>query len=304
MNRSSESRRHQRHPIDCDVTLSWQEHHGQTRALRARGLDLSESGARLETTDPVAPGSYVYVRLEQYGFGGTAIVRHCMRLGARCIIGLELCDSREKQQKDAEEFIDYYELLQISPSAEMETIHRVYKILVARYHPDNPHTGDVEKFIQLTRAFDALSDPDRRAVYDAEYHLRQTQPLAIFELKEFLDGVGGENNRRLGVLCLLYNRRRVDPDKPGLSLLEFERLMSLPREHLLFTVWFLKEKGYIHASNNGDFMISADGVVYVESNIPSHRILYKLLRAPGEDGEPHQQQTPTDSVGHASRLAQ
>ncbi len=35
-----------------------------------------------------------------------------------------------------EDFIDYYELLQISPNAEPQTIQRVYRMLAARYHPD------------------------------------------------------------------------------------------------------------------------------------------------------------------------
>src|SRR4051812_13398865 len=42
-------------------------------------------------------------------------------------------------------FVDYYELLQISPNAEPETIHRVYKMLAQRYHPDNPETGDTAR---------------------------------------------------------------------------------------------------------------------------------------------------------------
>jgi curved DNA-binding protein len=32
---------------------------------------------------------------------------------------------------------DYYEFLQISPNADAETIHRVYRFLAARLHPDN-----------------------------------------------------------------------------------------------------------------------------------------------------------------------
>src|SRR5690349_7912822 len=41
---------------------------------------------------------------------------------------------------------DYYEILQISRHADAETIHRVYRIMASRFHPDNPKTGDVEKF--------------------------------------------------------------------------------------------------------------------------------------------------------------
>jgi curved DNA-binding protein len=34
--------------------------------------------------------------------------------------------------------VDYYEFLQISPNADVDTIHRVYRFLAARFHPDNP----------------------------------------------------------------------------------------------------------------------------------------------------------------------
>ena len=48
------------------------------------------------------------------------------------------------------ETLDYYELLEISPQATQETIHRVYRYLAARYHPDSAGTGNLEKFAQLT----------------------------------------------------------------------------------------------------------------------------------------------------------
>ena len=38
--------------------------------------------------------------------------------------------------------VNYYDLLQINPRAEIETIERVYRIMAARYHPDNQQTGD------------------------------------------------------------------------------------------------------------------------------------------------------------------
>ena len=42
--------------------------------------------------------------------------------------------------------IDYYEVLQISPNAEPETIQRVYRLLAQRYHPDNQDTGNANYF--------------------------------------------------------------------------------------------------------------------------------------------------------------
>ena len=55
---------------------------------------------------------------------------------------------------------DYYEILQLSPKADQETIERVYRLLAKRYHPDNKHTGDDHKFNLLTEAYRALSDPE------------------------------------------------------------------------------------------------------------------------------------------------
>ena len=37
---------------------------------------------------------------------------------------------------------DYYETLQISPNADPDTIHRVYRLLAQRFHPDTQETGE------------------------------------------------------------------------------------------------------------------------------------------------------------------
>ena len=41
---------------------------------------------------------------------------------------------------------DYYEILQISQNAEPDTIHRVYRLLAQRLHPDNIDTGNAAQF--------------------------------------------------------------------------------------------------------------------------------------------------------------
>jgi curved DNA-binding protein len=176
-------------------------------------------------------------------------------------------------------FTDYYELLQINPNAELETINRVYKMLATRHHPDNVETGDLDKFLTLKQAYETLSNPSLRAEYDARYEQRNTGPIEIFELKEFSIGVEGEANRRMGILCLLYTRRRSNPDDPGLSLLEFESMMSVPREHLLFTMWYLKEHNCVRQDDASDYVITGEGVDYVETHLPSNKLLYRLLKA-------------------------
>jgi hypothetical protein len=283
--------------------MSWKDGQGNSRTLAVRAIDLSNSGIRVESGEPIEAHTDVYVRAERYGLTGSTSVRHCSRRGSKYVLGLEFqSDSKAADAEDSEAFVDYYELLQISPNAEPETIHRVFRIMAARYHPDNGETGDNEKFLLLTKAYAVLSDPAKRAYYDNRHRNRRAQPLPVFGLKEFAEGLEGEINRRLGILSLLYNRRRMNPDNPGISVLEFETVMSFPREHLEFAIWFLREKQYIRAGNTSDYLISATGVEYLESEVPSNGILSKLLHAPQSPARESSDAGETRSADHALAL--
>jgi curved DNA-binding protein CbpA len=191
-------------------------------------------------------------------------------------------------------FVDYYELMQISPNAEPETIKRVFRLLAARYHPDNPETADPDRFVLLNDAHRILMDPATRAAYDLTCRAKREEPLNIFNLKEFAVGIDAENNRRMGILCLLYTHRRSNDDRPGMSLLEFEALMSFPREHLMFTVWYLQSKHLIQRGEESDYAITAEGVDHVEKYLPSNNALHLLLKA-AETGSSHSAST-TDGM--------
>ena len=60
----------------------------------------------------------------------------------------------------------YYELLEIAENASSEVIKAAYKVQVAKYHPDNAESGDLEKMQEINVAFEILSDPVRRREYD------------------------------------------------------------------------------------------------------------------------------------------
>jgi curved DNA-binding protein CbpA len=175
------------------------------------------------------------------------------------------------------EIPDYYEFLQISPNAEPETIHRVFRFMAVRLHPDNPKTGDPEKFFLLKQAYDVLSDPKRRAEYDAALNAEGTQAAPLSTTIDFMDSLEGELNRRLAVLAVLYVQRRTNPHNPEVPLNEVERRMGFPRDYLDFTTWYLRSKGYITRADNSDFTLTADGVDFVESQRVNIPILGKLL---------------------------
>ena len=173
--------------------------------------------------------------------------------------------------------VDYYEFLQISPNADAETIHRVYRFLAARLHPDNSETGHEENFRLLRIAYDVLADPRRRAEYDATRSRTQAPPEPLASSIDFMDELEGELNRRLAVLAVLYYRRRTNPTFPEVNLQEIEERMGFPRDYLDFTLWYLQRKGYVSKADNAQYTLTVDGVDFVETQRTNMPTLNKLL---------------------------
>ena len=176
--------------------------------------------------------------------------------------------------------IDYYEVLQISPNAELDTIQRVYRLLAQRFHPDNQATGDAEKFRQLTDAYTVLGDPEKRARYDVHRPEREQERSQILsEAVRAANDVDAEQLLRLTILELLYAQRRTEPGTPGVFFGDLENLVGCPREHIEFALWYLSQKKFIDRSDGSRLSITADGVDYLEANAPQRRRVPRLAAA-------------------------
>jgi curved DNA-binding protein CbpA len=176
-------------------------------------------------------------------------------------------------------FVDWYEVLGVAPDATDESIKRVFHLVASRFHPDNQDSGDLDRFLRVKTAFEVLSDEQRRKAFDEELRIHNKEPLPVFLSREFTNGVSGEHNRRLGMLCLLYNQRKLNPIVPSLSILQLERLMFMPREHLEFTVWYLKQKKLVGVDDRSSLTITSEGIDFVEDNLPREETVQKLLKA-------------------------
>ena len=162
---------------------------------------------------------------------------------------------------------DYYEVLQISPNAEPDTIHRVYRLLAQRFHPDNQETGDPSRFRSVTEAYQVLSDPQLRAQFDVSHQqIRQERLRIVNDGKAARSDFELEQLIRLTVLEALYSQRRTDPGNPGIFDLEMEQLTGQSRDHLEFTFWYLVSKNLIKRGDSSRLVITADGVDYLEQH--------------------------------------
>jgi hypothetical protein len=155
---------------------------------------------------------------------------------------------------------DHYEVLQVSPRADHETIQRIFRHLAKRFHPDNTESGDPERFKVVMEAFRVLSHPNLRAKYDAEYEQVRELRWRIFDQETSVSNVSADRRIRDAALTLLYSARRNDPDRPGIGVVELERLLGCPEEHMKFHMWYLRENGWVQRTESGAFAITASGV--------------------------------------------
>ena len=157
-------------------------------------------------------------------------------------------------------FIDHYEILEISPNANSETIERIFRYLAMRYHPDNKDTGDEIRFGEIIEAHNTLKDPVKRAQYDIQHRYQSTHRRELAEEAGDAKGLERDVVIQEKLLALLYVKRRKDIHDPGIGDQELERLSGCPREHLEFHLWYLRAKGWIARTENGTLAITIEGV--------------------------------------------
>ena len=283
-------------PGQRDLTIKYQAETGPS-VMVAKLLEFSDEGVSLELASLLSAGLSVEIVGDIEGAAGSqplrrrGLVRRCSAdANGRCVADLSFQSNPDgsgpdKAAKESEP-ADFYEVLQLSRNAHPDTIQRVYRVLAARYHPDNIETGNAELFRQVVEAFRVLTDPQLRAAYDARLGVQSQNRFKIFETWQTSRGVEAEKRKRKGILALLYGRRLTDPQQPSLGLRDLEEMLGCPREHLEFPLWFLKESKWIKGSDNARFEITCQGVRVAEAEQTSPlRPAVPQLPAPKEKEE-------------------
>jgi hypothetical protein len=203
------------------------------------------------------------------------------------------------------EFVDYYELLQLSPNADTDTIDRIFRHLAKKTHPDSTEFPDNDRFQLIVEAHRTLADPETRAGYDAKYQDNWIRKWKLASEANDNSAFDNDRNTRSRLLSLLYVQRRRNMKNPGLGELTIARLLLTPPELLEFHLWYLKSQSWVERLDSGLLAITAQGVDQVEQNrlqlMPDHLLEehYSINEAAEESAELNRER---DLLGSESRI--
>lgn len=168
------------------------------------------------------------------------------------------------------EFVDYYELLQLSPNADTETIERAFRHLAKKFHPDNNEYANKDLFLRIVEAHDVLTDSERRPQYNTWYNEYWNKKRDILSLTSNSTALSDDKIVRDRLLSLLYVQRRKHMNKPGLGEHEMAQLLNTSPELVEFHLWYFRSKKWVERLENGHLAITAAGVDQAEQD--RHRL--------------------------------
>jgi DnaJ-class molecular chaperone len=77
--------------------------------------------------------------------------------------------------------MNYYVVLGVAEDADGDTIRSAFRALARRYHPDAGAGSSTAEFRQALEAYETLSDPERRRLYDRQLRGSRARPTIIAE---------------------------------------------------------------------------------------------------------------------------
>jgi hypothetical protein len=196
----------------------------------------------------------------------------------------------------AGKFQDHYNVLGLDPQSDSGTIQQAYSKLAQQYHPNNPDTGNEEKFEAVNLAFEVLSDPALRQGFDKLKGVGREDGVPKFSGLRFFDALGRESGLRSALLCILYDRRRTKPFTPSLSMRNIENTLKATTEELSFVLWYLKQRSLVANDDKSSLQITVEGMDFLENNRPSPELVMPFIRPAALDTPQALPETPPTPV--------
>ena len=176
-------------------------------------------------------------------------------------------------------FQDHYELMGLQPDASTEVIQKAYTDLAAKFNPRNKETGDKEMFENLNFAYETLIDPQQRKLFDSLRAPCTKEEMPKFTGRQFFEDVTKEVYTRQALLCILYDRRRLNPISPAISVRLIDKMIETTQENFELAIWYLKQRGLVVMDDKSRLNITVEGIDYVVANASNPDSIMNLMKA-------------------------
>lgn len=171
---------------------------------------------------------------------------------------------------EEQDFVDYYDILQVQPDCDIRTLEVVYHHLAKAHHPDHSTNADVAMFQLVLEAYRVLKNPDARAEYDEVYFAK----MGLEPPKRAREAPKGVNSKTAvsdaeaheKILLQLYKNRREDANNAGVVEWLLKEMLDCGDDLFEFHIWYLKSKGFIELTERGTLAITIAGVDHVIAN--------------------------------------
>jgi curved DNA-binding protein CbpA len=175
-------------------------------------------------------------------------------------------------------FQDHYVILGIEPKADAQAIQAAYAKLAQKYESNNADTANANKFEAINLAYEVLSDPVLRIEFDKLKGVDHEEGNPTFAGADFFRTLEQSAVLRSVVLCILYDRRRVNAFKASLSRRHLENMLHVTADQLNFALWYLKKRALVINDDKSSMEITVDGMDYLEQKRPSAEAILPLIR--------------------------
>ncbi len=189
----------------------------------------------------------------------------------------------------AGKFQDHYKILGIDPKATPEVIQLAYNALAIAYNPRTGAEPSQEKLNEINLALEVLLDPVSRKMFDSVRGGDDDREIS-FTGMDFFRSLTEERDRRMTMLCVLYDVRRQNPRVPVVTMRQFEKIVDMTEDQIQMCLWYLKTLGWIVVDDKSKMQITASGMDFLESNSPEPARIWRFLKSPsGEQPETPEQ---------------
>ena len=187
--------------------------------------------------------------------------------------------------EDGHPFVDYYDILQVDPRCSARSLEVAYRHMAKIYHPDHPETADLNRFNSITEAYSTLRRPAKRSDYDALYARKTGYSFAPKEARR-IEGMAAisDANMHANILLYLYKKRRENARHPGAGTYDILRTLECSEEHFEFHTWYLRKRGLIEHTEDGQYAITVEGVDHVISTCQNAEKTLRITQ--WDDGDP------------------